>query len=134
MHASETAFTHMKNSIARPLLPLIACLPLLLAGCGGLSIWPFDGDRDQGRPRVPPNATEYRCSGGKSFYLRFLDNSAAWVIFPEREFRLDKLASGAGTRFSNGIATLEISGNEANLTDGPSSSFSNCAPAGKARG
>lgn len=108
------------------LLP--ACLTLLLAGCGGLNLWPFGGSGEIA-PSAPPNSTEYRCAGGKSFYLRFLDKGAAWVIFSDREFRLDKLTSGPGTRFGNGIAILEINGNEATLTDGPSATYSACTPA-----
>jgi membrane-bound inhibitor of C-type lysozyme len=107
------------------LLP--ACLSLLLAGCGGFNIWPF-GSSGEIAPAAPPNSTEYRCTGGKGFYLRFLDKGAAWVIFPDREFRLDAITSGPGTRFSNGIATLEINGNEATLTDGPSTTYAACTP------
>ena len=73
---------------------------------------------------MPPNATEYQCDGGKRFYLRFLDNGAtAWLIFPDREVGLPKTAKG--TDYSNGVAVLEINGNEARLTDG-NISYSGC--------
>ena len=122
----------MHKAFVRAALPIAVFLSLLLAGCGGINIWPFNRSSET-QVGVPPNATEYRCAGGKGFYLRFLDTGAAWVIFPERQFRLDKLANEPGVRFSNGIATLEITGNEANLTDGPSASYSNCTAVAKTR-
>jgi membrane-bound inhibitor of C-type lysozyme len=134
MRISATKTCPMRNAILRPALPLLACLSLLLAGCGGFSIWPF-GDKDQGPGGIPPNATKYSCAAGKSFYLRYLESGAAWIIYPDREVRLDKLTTEPGTRFSNGIATLEITGNEATLNDGPSVSYTGCKTANdKARG
>ena len=122
----------MRNSVICRAWPALACLSLLLAGCSGVSLWPFDGNKEQDRARVPAGATEYQCSGGKHFYMRNLDNGgAAWIIFPDREFRLDKAASAAGTRYSNGSATLDINGSEATLTDGPAISFTGCKAAAK---
>lgn len=122
----------MDKGFVRTALPALTCLSLLLAGCSGVNLWPFSGEKDQDRTRPPSDSTEYRCAGGTHFYLRYLDNGgAAWIIFPEREFRLDKVTSAAGTRYSNGIATLAIDGNEATLMDGPAISFSGCKAAGK---
>lgn len=117
----------MENRFVRPALPALACLFLLLAGCSSVNInlWPF-GDKEQNAARIPSGATEYRCAGGKGFYLRYLDNGgAAWIIFPDHEFRLDK-ANSAGTRYGNSIASLNINGDEATLTDGPAISFTGC--------
>ena len=104
------------------------CLTLLASGCGGLnpaSLWPF-GSGPQGRdPGPPPNATAYRCDGNRSFYLRMLEGGAAWVILPEREFRLDKSA-GAPARFGNGVAVLEVNGDMATLNDGPGQAYTGC--------
>ena len=113
-------------------------VPLLLGGCGGFSLWPFGSDGPKGRePGPPPNATAYVCDAKRSFYVRMLDGGAAWVILPEREFRLDK-ATGAGAegRFGNGTAVLEIKGEEASLTDGQGPAYSGCrlpksVPAGR---
>jgi hypothetical protein len=80
--------------------------------------------REVPQSRVPPNATEYRCDGGKSFFVRTTDPAAAWVILPEREFRLDKAAGSAG-RYENRVARLDLSGEQATLTDGPES-FTGC--------
>lgn len=128
----KPTLTYMKSRFIRRALPALTCLSLLLPGCGGVSLWPFGGDKNQDRTRTPSDATEYQCAGGKHFYVRNLDNGgAAWIIFPEREFRLDKVASAAGTRYSNGIATLDINGNEVTLTDGPAISFAGCKAVGK---
>jgi hypothetical protein len=103
--------------------------PLLLAGCGGMSmpsLWPFGEESNVERSRVPANSVTYQCAGGKRFYLRSLDNgAAAWVILPEREFRLDKLP-GEGSRFGNGKAVLAVGGDQASLTDGPTVSYTDC--------
>ena len=108
----------------------LACLPLLLAGCGDISVkkyLPFGGDAIQERPRTPANATEYQCAAGKRFFVRTLDGGAAvWLILPEREVRLEKLGADAALRYGNGIAVLEINGNEATLKDGAAISFAAC--------
>lgn len=104
---------------------------LLLAGCGEINVKkyiPFGGDTVQERSRTPANATEYQCAGGKRFFVRTLDGGGAvWLILAEREVRLDKL--GAGSRYSNGIAVLELNGNEASLTDGAAATFAGCKAA-----
>ena len=82
--------------------------------------------KEVARSRVPPNSTEYRCDAGKSFFLRTTDPAAAWVILPEREFRLDRVA-GAASRYENRVARLELNGEQATLTDGPDS-FAGCKP------
>lgn len=107
---------------------------MLLAGCGSISLWPFGSSGPQGRdPGPPPNSTTYQCEGKRSFYLRILEGGAAWVILPEREFRLDKVsgaaegpAAGAAGRYGNGVAVLEIKGDEATLTDGPGQAYNGC--------
>jgi len=81
--------------------PALLCLGLLLAGCGGVNLWPF-GDGETSEPsRAPANATAYQCEGGKRLYVRLLeDGAAAWAILPEREIRLDKAPSGSGTTYT----------------------------------
>ena len=111
--------------------PAFACLALLLTGCESVNLWPFGGGTGQEQSRTPASAIEYQCNAGKRFYVRYLDNgNAAWVIFPEREFRLDKVASESGARYSNGIAMLETNGNEATLRDGPTIAFTGCKAGG----
>ena len=129
----KQTLTYMDNRLFRAAVPVLACLSLLLPGCGGVSLWPFGGEKNEERSRTPADATEYQCTGGKRLYVRYLDNGgAAWIIFPEREFRLNKVtSSAAGTRYSNGIAALEVNGNEATLTDGSATAFSGCKAAAK---
>lgn len=121
---------HSKSPFIRSVWPALSCL-LLLAGCGSVNLWPFGEVRTQERSRTPSDATAYQCDGGKRLYVRYLDGGrAAWVIFPEREFRLDKVASDSGTRYSNGSATLELKDAEAALSDGPTVVYSGCKAAG----
>ncbi len=103
------------------------CLTLLLSGCGSLDLWPFGGDQAQVRTSRPPNATHYLCKGGKSFYVRLLDNgNAAWIIYPDREVRFDKAGATPGARYSNGSSVLEVTGDQAALQDGPGISYTDC--------
>jgi hypothetical protein len=102
------------------------CLSLLLAGCGGVSLWPFGSDKPQER-RTPANATEYQCNAGKRFYVRYLDG-AAWVILPEREFRLNK--SETAGRYSNGATVLEAGEGEVTLREGSAVTYAGCKAAG----
>ncbi len=124
----------MQNRLMHMTAAGLACLPLLLSGCGDINIKkyiPFGGDATPERSRTPPNATEYQCAAGKRFYVRTLEGGAAvWLILPERELRLQKLGAETGTRYSNGIAVLDINGNEATLKDGATVSWSACKAGG----
>lgn len=127
----------MKSRSIHTLLAAPVCLALLLSGCGEGSIkdlWPLGGENTQERSRTPSNATEFKCDGGKHFYVRYLDSGgSAWLIFPEREVRLDKVAStpgAAAVRYSNGSAVLDINGNEASYTDGSEISYAGCKTMG----
>ena len=106
----------------------------LMAGCANIKLWPFGSSQPQERSREPANATAYQCAAGKRFYLRYLDNgAAAWVILPDREVRLDKAVPSGnadGTRYSNGIAVLDVQSNSATLTDGPAITYSGCTTTG----
>jgi membrane-bound inhibitor of C-type lysozyme len=106
---------------------LLPAISLFVAGCGSINIWPFGESKSQSVSRGPENATEYRCDGGKLFHVRTLDaGKSVWVILPDRQVRLDRVATEAGNRYSNGIATLNIGDAGATLTDGPAISFSGC--------
>jgi len=107
---------------------VLISLTSLLPACSSVSVdkvWPFnDKSGASAQSHGPANATEYRCDGGKRFYVRYLDNGAtAWLIYPDREVGLAKAASGS--RYSNGVAVLEINGDQATLTDG-TVSYSGC--------
>jgi len=91
---------------------------VLLAGCGGVSLWPF-GSGSTELSRKPSGATEYRCVGGKGFYVRNLDANAVWLIAPDREIRLEKPAGATGMTYGAGKVRLEITAEEATLLDPP---------------
>jgi len=102
---------------------------LLAAGCGGdsnvssssgfgmSSLWPF-GSGDTELDRRPKNAIEYRCAGNRSFFVRRMEEDAVWLIAPDREIRLEKLAEG---RYGVGRVVLELGDTGATLTDPPNS-------------
>ncbi|HEX4327418.1 MAG TPA: hypothetical protein VH105_11400 [Burkholderiales bacterium] len=98
---------------------------LALAGCGLASLMPFRGD-DTGHVPPPENAVQYRCAKNASFYLRTLSDGAMWVIYNDRQIRLDKDAANP-KRFSNGVAVLEMDGAGVTLSDGPQINYSACA-------
>ena len=114
---------------------ILATFALTLSACSSIgntisnvSIWPFAGPSE--RAATPPNGVEYRCIGGKRFYLRYLDNNAAaWVILPEREFRLDR--DGATSRYVNGANLLTVEGETLALTEsgGAANAYSGCKAA-----
>jgi membrane-bound inhibitor of C-type lysozyme len=108
----------------------LACLSLLLAGCGDMNIkkyLPFGNETAPERSRAPVNATEYQCAAGKHFHVRMLEGGGAvWLILPEREVRLEKVGAEGGMRYSNGISVLEINGSDASLKDGATISYVGC--------
>jgi len=120
----------MKSKILIAAWPALVLSSMMVAGCGGISMPTMPtlfGERNLERSRVPPNSTAYLCAGGKRLYVRYLDNgAAAWVILPEREFRLEKVASDGGMRYGSGKAVLTVNGEEATLSDGPTASYAAC--------
>ncbi len=126
----------MRNDFLRRAAPVFAGMALLLAGCGSINVnlndlWPLSGGKEQDLSRAPAGATAYVCEGGKRLFVRYLDDgAAAWVILPEREFRLNKTAAGAGTRYTNGSATLEVAEGGATLADGAAVTHAACKATG----
>lgn len=115
----------MKRTIFTAFLAIVN----FLAGCSSMNLWPFERSAADSRPgqRGPENAVEFRCEGGKSFHVRYLEgNRSAWIFFTDRQVRLDKIAGDAEGRYSNGIATLVVQGLEATLTDGPTITYNAC--------
>lgn len=106
----------------RTVIALLA--PLLLAGCGGFNLF-GEGEVPEAS-RKPTNAIEYRCEGGKTFYLRNMDANTVWLIAPDREIRLDKQADG---RYALGRVQLEMSSERVELSD-PPATYTNCKRAG----
>lgn len=105
---------------------LLAAAALLTACGGGGGWWPWK--RSDGElPRTPPGATRYACEGGRTLWVRYApDKTFAWVIFPEREFRLERAQVGSGERFSNGRTVLNIAADQASLEEAGAPLFANC--------
>lgn len=131
VQCAKRRFLDVNSRFARRALPALG-ICLLLSACGSISLWPFGGEKSEDAIRTS-DATEYQCAGGKKFYLRNLDNgNAAWVIFPDREFRLEKvMTSATDTRYSNGATTLDMRDGEVTLAEGTAVSFAGCKAAGK---
>jgi len=100
---------------------------MLLGACSAGGWWPF-GDASAPEPnRVPPGATEYACAEGKRLLVRYApDGKSAWVIYPDREFRLDRVPSGSGVQYSNGSTRLSTQGDEALLEADGARAFGDC--------
>jgi membrane-bound inhibitor of C-type lysozyme len=122
----------MRHRSIRMAALTLAGSTLLFGACSSVSVnlWPFGGGKEQDVSRTPPGATAYTCEGGKRLFVRYLENGAAWVILPEREFRLNKTTSTSGTRYSNGNATLDIKDSGATLSDGAVVTHAECKASG----
>jgi len=119
----------MKHHITRT--AAITCATLLLGACSSvnLDVLSFGGAKEQDTSRAPAGATAYQCDAGKRLFVRYLDNgAAAWVILPEREFRLNRAT--AGTNYSNGSATLDIKDNVVTLLDEAKPTHVDCKASG----
>ena len=98
----------------------------LLTACGG-GWWPFGGTPSDPATRVPPGATEYACAGSKRLLVRYTpDGKSAWVIYPDREFRLDRVGGSSGDRYTNGVSTLSVQGEEVMLEEAGARLFTEC--------
>ncbi len=102
---------------------------LVLAGCGGISLWPFGESGPTEVGRKPANATEYRCEGARSFYVRSLEGGAVWLIAPDREIRLERIGGPESARYGVGRIVLELSSEAATLSD-PPATYAGCKRAG----
>jgi membrane-bound inhibitor of C-type lysozyme len=114
-----------------------AVLAASLAGCGGFnfsiaSLNPWGGSTEQVR-RLPADATEYACDGGKRLIVRYLTGpDAAMIVFRERQFRLDPAptaASSSGARYTNGSTTLLSSGEQVSLEEEGAMTYTACRKA-----
>jgi hypothetical protein len=118
----------------RAALSLVLAAPVL-AGCGGVSldrVWPFGAGGPREVAQAPGNAVEYRCEGGKRFFVRPIADGAVWLIAPDREVRLERIGGPESTRYGVARVELALAGDDATLFD-PPASFSGCrrAEAGK---
>ena len=104
---------------------LAAVLVSFTSGCGTVERLWSGGATEQKRVRT--GVTEFKCDANKKLLVRFdAAGKTAWVIFPEREFRLDLVTDAPGARYSNGRATLATQGDEASLEEAAAVTFANC--------
>lgn len=103
---------------------LAAVLAAFAGGCGTLErMW--SGPTEQSRVRA--GVTQFSCDANRKLLVRFdAGGTSAWVIFPEREFRLDAVQGASGARYSNGRTTLSTKGDEAFLEEASAVTFANC--------
>ena len=110
---------------------------LVWSGCSTVSsitapvrnLW-SGGPQEQSRERQ--GALNYGCDAGKKLTLVFdAPKKAAWVILPDREYRLDSVGSDAGTRYSNGSTGVTVNGEEVTMDEGGVVTFAHCRQAQK---
>lgn len=98
----------------------------LLTACGG-RWWPFGERSGDAATRIPAGATEYTCAGNKRLLVRHTpDGKSAWVIYPDREFRLDRAGGSSDDRYTNGVTTLSVYGEETVLEENGARLFTEC--------
>ena len=105
-------------------------LTAIFAGCGGSGGWlPWSKSSGGTGPYTPPGATAYACEGGKRLLVRFeSDGKSAWVIYPDRQLRLDRVTSASGQEYSRAGTTLAVTESETTLTETGSAPFTRCKP------
>jgi membrane-bound inhibitor of C-type lysozyme len=102
----------------------VVAVGLAVSACGMIDRLWTRGPTEQ--PRLAAGAVEFRCDANRSLVLR-LEERAAWVLLPEREFRLDAAPSASGSRYSNGRTTLVMQGSDqASLEEGSTVTHANC--------
>lgn len=100
-----------------------------LAGCSSSWLPWSTSSGGAGGPYTPPGATGYACEGGKRLLVRFeSDAKSAWVIYPDRQLRLDRVAAASGDEWSRAGTTLSVREGEAALTEGGAVQFAKCKP------
>lgn len=111
------------------LTPLLCMLAIFsaLPSCRTIGLTNPFGSGNIEQSRIPANATGYLCEGNKQFYVRMLSNGDAWLIYPDHEVNLTK-SSDNNNRFTSGVITLLINGDETTLNDGEKIAYTACKP------
>jgi membrane-bound inhibitor of C-type lysozyme len=116
----------MENKLNQ--LMLMVALLVTLPSCNSIGISNPFGLGSQEQSRTPQNATAYLCDGNKQFYVRMQNNgNDAWLIYPNHEVNLTK-ASDSNNRFTSGVISLVINGDETTLNDGEKIAYVACKP------
>ena len=110
----------LRNALA------VSIAAAVLAGCGWL---PWSTSSGNTGPYTPPGATAYACEGGKRLLVRFeSDAKSAWMIYPDRQLRLDRVTSAPGQEFSRAGTNLSVKEGDTTLTEGGAVQFARCKP------
>lgn len=108
----------------KPLL-FTACMLAVLSACSSIKLNPFSSGTKE-RSAAPENATAYVCDGNKQFYVRLLNNgNDAWLIYPDHEVNLSN-ATENKNRYTSGVITLLINGDQTTLDDGEKIAYTGC--------
>ena len=101
----------------------------LLAGCSADAWTPWSKSTGPSGPYTPPGATAYACESGQRLLVRFeSDAKAAWVIYPDRQLRLDRVTSASAQEFSRAGTTLTVKEGDTMLVEAGAVQFSGCTP------
>jgi hypothetical protein len=86
----------------------ILALSFVLSACS--TNWlPWARSDEEQPKRLPEGAVEFQCAQAKTLLVRHAaDGKSVWIFFPDREFRLDRIASSANERYSNGATTMTV--------------------------
>jgi len=104
---------------------ILASMLAMLASCSSYSLNPFRSGSEE-QSRAPQNAVAYECDGGKQFYVRMLNNgNDAWLIYPDHEVNLTNSTDNKN-RFTSGVITLLVNGDDTTLNDGEKVSYTAC--------
>jgi membrane-bound inhibitor of C-type lysozyme len=108
----------------------VASLAAMLPSCSSYSLNPFSTGVKE-HSRMPQNAIVYECDSGNQFYVRMQNNgNDAWLIYPDHEVNLTNSTDNKN-RFTSGVITLLINGDETTLNDGEKIAYTTCKPQAK---
>lgn len=106
----------------------LSTFSVMLASCGGLSISNPFGSGQSASDMPYQGATRYACAENKQFYVRMLNNNQqAWLIYPDHEVNLNQSESDKN-KYTSGVISLIINGNETTLNDGEKIAYRACQP------
>lgn len=97
-----------------------------LNACSSIGISnPFGSESHSSSPK---NATAYVCDGNKTFHVQMQNNgNDAWLIYPDHEVNLTK-ATDSNNRFTSGVISLVVDGDQTTLNDGEKIAYTGCKP------
>ena len=94
---------------------VVASLTLVLVGCIG------------GGKRIDEDWIKYRCDGGEGFGVEYVDGeSGVWVHLRSRSFKMNRVESASGAKYSNGTSTFWSKEDEAELELRDGGEYANC--------